>query len=175
MTSDQIIELTKVLLPALLAFLALVGTIVTGLIAYKSSQKIAAVQEETKEQTKTIAASAISTAENGKKADTIIKEANEIKTVSNGHLSRVTEELKETRTRVEAMQRMMDMMIADKRQQQVVAEKLAERIARPAAPHQKEPTGTTTLKLDPVIIEGTMETDELKTDVKIEGTLETKE
>lgn len=131
MTAEQAIKLVEIL-----------ATIITAYFVYKSRQDIGEVKVSNKETLQ--------------KVDVVIDKASTIENSTNGHYGMMAAEIKELRLKSDAMQRLLDMMAADKRTAQTVAEKLADRAA---TPQMRAPTaGLPTL-----------------TDVVIEGTLETKE
>lgn len=159
MTGDQWVKLAEVLAPALLAFLSLVGILVTAVLAYKTNKKVAAVETHQAEQAKVIDAAALIAVGTSKKSDDIIVKAEQIHTLANSNLSTIQSaldklqaasgaEIKELRATIQRMQE-------DKKDAGVVADKLATQKAAPAAPAQ--PTQTLKLKED-VVIEGTLET-----------------
>lgn len=138
-------QVITALVPAVLAFFAVVGSIVTAVLAYKTS----------------------------KKSDEIITKTNVIEHTTNSNLSRVTAELELMRTElkglrdssakeIQTLESTIERLIGDKKTAEGVAAKLADKA--PAAGPAKS-SGTQTLS------DVTM----TKSDVIIEGTLETKE
>lgn len=140
MTGEQTVQVITALVPALLAFLSLIGIVVTAVLAYKTS----------------------------KKSDEIITKANVIEHSTNSNLSRLTSELELMRTEfkglkdssakeVQALEATIARQIGDKKTAEDVAAKLADKTPQAAAPEAK--TADAKLKLkDEVVIEGTLET-----------------
>lgn len=165
MTADQVIQLTTILLPALMAFLSLCGVMVTAVITVITNRKLNAVQAETQQQTRNIDANTATTDATNRKADTIIEAAAQIHETTNGHLSKVTANLEAANAKIEAMQRLLNNMIDDKFEKRMIAERLAERAgvsssSIPLAPQRSGDPEADTLVLPlphDVVITGTIE------------------
>lgn len=172
MTGDQIVQIINAVIPAVLAFLTFLGILVTGILAYKTNRKVVEVKKETAEQTANINATAVIAAQSIRKSDEIITKTNEIHTLTNSNLSKVTaalemvqvefRSLKESSAaEIRALETTIARLIGDKKTAEGVAARLAERAeSKPSPVPQRTLTDASVKLKEDIIIEGTLETKE---------------
>lgn len=164
MTGEHIVQIVTALVPALLAFLSLVGIVVTAVIAYKTSKKVAVVETHQAAQTKVVDAAALIAVNTSKKADEIIVKTEQIHSLTNSNLSAVTAALEKLKaasdTEIKELRAAIQQLQEDKKETAAIAAKLADKVPT-TVPGGSSPTQTlsdVTMTKSDVVIEGTLET-----------------
>lgn len=166
LTGEQIVSIVGTVAPILVSGVTVIGVIWAGYFAMRSA-KIASEAKAAADK------SAAVVVETGKKADTIIEKAVEIHTLTNSNLAKVTAANEKLQAEVAGMRELIATLVKDKESKEGIARKLAEKVApgAPPAPATAAPPAASPAapqdQLHLVI--------KPKTEVVIEGTLETKE